>query len=88
MTKKKASRMAAAEEPSRLTAAIMEMADNQLRTGLMDDATYRKIVGRLRGGWEAEQQLAARRLAALGDAVPDLKPIPRRKTEVEHEGNG
>jgi hypothetical protein len=88
MTKKKASRVTAAEEPSRLTAAIMEMADDQLRSGLMNDATYTKIVGRLIGGREAEQQLAARRLAALGDTMPDLKPTPRRRSEVEHEGKG
>jgi hypothetical protein len=88
MTKKKTSCVTAAEEPSRLTAAIVEMADDQLRSGLMNDATYTKIVGRLLGAREAEQQLAARRLAALGGTMPDLKPIPRRKTEVEHEGKG
>jgi hypothetical protein len=58
MTKKKTSCVTAAEEPSRLTAAIVEMADDQLRSGLMNDATYTRIVGRLLGAREAEQQLA------------------------------
>ena len=49
----KASGVRAAEEPSHATAAIIEMADVQLRSGgLMNHATHTKIVGRLFGGRE------------------------------------
>jgi hypothetical protein len=34
------------KKPSRLTAAILEMAEDQHRSGIMDDATYQKIIER------------------------------------------
>ena len=38
--------MKAKKKPSRLSEAILEMAEDQHRIGIMDDATYRKITVR------------------------------------------
>lgn len=37
------------KKPSRLTREIAEMADAQRRLGIMDEATYEKIMARLLG---------------------------------------
>jgi putative transcriptional regulator len=37
------------KKPNRLTEAILEMADDQYRVGLMDEKTHRKIIVRLLG---------------------------------------